>query len=591
MKTVVFRVLVTIAMLAGILGMSVPAMADSSLGDVGITKTVDNPTPNEGEIVIFTLTVTNNQYLASGVTVLDVLPAGLTFISADKSNFEPSTGIWRIGYMSINASTTLKITTSVDQGTAGTTLTNTATVSSTSTDSNPDNNQASASVTPIMVKGIKIIKTTNGIDSNSAPGQNIAVGAGVTWTYKVSNTGNVPLSNITVTDDQGVVPVYLSGDEDGDSKLDTNETWVYTATGLAQPGQYTNIGTADGTAPDLTIVTANNPDNYFGMQARIILVKLTNDADQDTIPGLNIASGSPVTWTYRISNDGNVPLSNIIVTDDQGVTPVYQSGDNGNHILDTFETWIYTAEGTAVEGQYTNLGTVKATAPDNSEVTDSNPDNYFGAHPGINIIKMTNGTDNDAAPGPTVLTDSPVIWTYTVTNTGNVPLSGISVRDNMGVTPVYQSGNDNNDGNLDINETWVYQATGNAVAGQYSNIGIASGTAPDGITTVTATNPDNYFGEKPGNSSNPAINIIKTTNGADNDGAPGLYIPAGSPVTWTYTVTNPGDVPLSNIMVTDNQTGVNPLYLSGDIDNIGYLDTDETWIYTASGDCDSRSVY
>ena len=68
-------------------------------------------------------------------------------------------------------------------------------------------------------------------------------------------------------------------------------------------------------------------------------------------------------------------LKNIAVTDsDAGVTPApvtvvyntktYNVGDtNHNYALETTETWIFEATGTAVEGAYANTGTATGTTP------------------------------------------------------------------------------------------------------------------------------------------------------------------------------------------------------------------------------------
>ena len=91
-------------------------------------------------------------------------------------------------------------------------------------------------------------------------------------------------------------------------------------------------------------------------------------------------------------------------------------------------------------------------------MTDTNPDNHFGSAPGINLVKLTNGTDNDTPPGPIVPVGSTVTFTYVVTNTGNVPLSGVTVRDDNG-TPAdpaddfdatFVGGDTDGDGLLDL---------------------------------------------------------------------------------------------------------------------------------------------
>ena len=78
-----------------------------------------------------------------------------------------------------------------------------------------------------------------------------------------------------------------------------------------------------------------------------------------------------------------------------------------------------TAKGTAIVGQYTNVGTATAQDAFGTVVTATNSENYFGALPGIAITKTTNGTDNNAAPGPTIAAGATVTWNYLLTNTGN----------------------------------------------------------------------------------------------------------------------------------------------------------------------------
>lgn len=91
--------------------------------------------------------------------------------------------------------------------------------------------------------GISLKKYTNGFDADNPsqdPIPEIAPGQVVTWTYVVSNTGNVPLANVTVTDDQGVTPTFISGDTNNDRLLDLTETWLFQATGIAEDLPHSN---------------------------------------------------------------------------------------------------------------------------------------------------------------------------------------------------------------------------------------------------------------------------------------------------------------------------------------------------------------
>lgn len=112
---------------------------------------------------------------------------------------------------------------------------------------------------------------------------------------------------------------------------------------------------------------------------------LTNGAD-----GLEIPVGQPVVWTYTVTNVGNVPLSNVIVTDDHAAVTIgapVKSGGNQDDVLDLGETWEYSATGTATAGNYTNVGRAFGTHTGCPScplvVNDTDPSNYFGSGPGM----------------------------------------------------------------------------------------------------------------------------------------------------------------------------------------------------------------
>ncbi len=72
----------------------------------------------------------------------------------------------------------------------------------------------------------------------------------------------------------------------------------------------------------------------------------------------------------------------------------------------------------------------------------------------------------------------------------------------------------------------------------------------------------------------PAIAIAKVAD-------PTIVPAGGSHVTYTYTVTNPGEVGITKINVVDDKCD-SPVYASGDINGNSRLDLDETWIYTCT---------
>ena len=127
-------------------------------------------------------------------------------------------------------------------------------------------------------------------------------------------------------------------------------------------GQYSNKATAAGI---FTSTTYTNSDlsHYLGVQPALIMDTLTNGHDADTPTGPSITAGEPITWTYIVTNTGDVTLTNIEVSDNNG-TPLISGDDEDVCTIAALtpgsdESCQWPGK-TAVEGQYVNIGTATA---------------------------------------------------------------------------------------------------------------------------------------------------------------------------------------------------------------------------------------
>ncbi|WP_369753855.1 gliding motility-associated C-terminal domain-containing protein [Flavobacterium sp. WC2409] len=468
---------------------------------------------------------------------------------------------------------------------------------------------------------IALVKT-NDITVGPNGCADLKVGDVVTYTFTVTNLGNSSLHDVVVIDSHiGLSTITLqSGDSNNNSILEVSENWIYEATYTVTQididnGSITNQATVNATASDSTLVsdpsgnsTTNDEPNVIPIctTAKIALVK-TNDIEVGPNGCADLKVGDVVTYTFSVVNLGNVSLHDIVVLDNHAglSTIALQSGDsNNNSILEVTENWIYKATYTVTQtdidtGSITNQAFVNGTTPKETEVTDQSGNSTTNDEPNVIPIcttaKIVIVKSNNIEVGPNGCADlkvgDVVTYTFTVTNLGNVSLHDVAVLDpHIDLsTIVLQSGDSNSNSILEVNENWIYTATytvdqSDIDTGSITNQASVNGTAPN-ATVVMDQSGDSTTNDEP--NVIPICTTAKIAIVKSNDVEVGpngcATLKVGDVVTYTFSVTNFGNVSLHDIGVIDLHSGISAIVLqSGDSNNNNILEVTENWIYKAT---------
>ena len=168
--------------------------------DLRLVKIVDDATPNVGDEIEFTITVSNDgPDAATGVEVTDVLPTGLTFVSANPSQgtYSSSGGLWAVGSLADDASATLTLRATVVTSSATTNEAEVTDSQQGDPDSTPDNlpvdedDNGRVTVTP-QLANLGLNKAVSDPTPN--------VGDQVVFTVTLTNAGPDTATNVQVTD-------------------------------------------------------------------------------------------------------------------------------------------------------------------------------------------------------------------------------------------------------------------------------------------------------------------------------------------------------------------------------------------------------
>ena len=536
-------------------GASGATVAATQAGAITITKTASAASVSAPGPVTYTFTLTNNGNvdLSSGDITDSANFTGLSALSCDNGETNGSIAL------AVGDSETCTATESVTQAQidAGTSLVDTASVSAATPSSDtsaPSVNASSSQVTVTITQTPKlsVVKTAS-VSSVSAAGQTF------TYTFAVTNNGNVTESSIGITDTQtppsaasnlGTITCPQPSLAPGASE---NCTATYTVSQAdMDAGSINDTAQATGTAPNGSTTTSGGSGATVGAtQAGAITITKSASAASVSAPG-------PVTYTFTVKNTGNVSLSGATITDSasfSGLSAYTCAGSetNGSIALAVGASETCTATESVTQAQIdagtslVDTASVSAATPASDTAqpsvgASSSPVTVtITQSPSLKVVKSAS-VSSVAAAGATYT------YTFAVTNNGNVTESSIGIADtqsppsvasNLG--PITCSQPSLAPGAAE-NCTATYTVSqADMDAGSIGDTAEATGTAPNGSTTKSPG-----YGAVVMTVQKPAISLAKTATGGP------VHTP-GSKVTYTFSIGNPGNVTLNNVGVTDQQ--------------------------------------
>jgi large repetitive protein len=482
--------------------------------DLSLSKTVNNAAPNVGQNVTFTITASNaGPDNATGVVVTDLLPAGLTFVSATPSGsttYNSGTGIWTIGNLNSSSTAQLQIVATVASTGVKTNSAEVTAANEGDLDSTPNNNnsqeddQASVSVTP-QVADLSVTKTV----SNATPNKN----ENVTFTITVANAGPDSATNVAVTDLLPAGLTFVSSTPSGSTTY-ASGTGVWTVGTLASGASATlqvvatvttsgvKVNTAEVTAVDQFDLDSSPNNNNSSEDDQASVTVTPNVADLSLTKSVNNSNPNAnqnVVFSVTITNSGPQSATNVTVADQlpAGLTFVsstpsgsttYNSGTGvwtvGTLASGASETLQVTAT-VVTPGAKTN--TAQVSASDQFD-PDSTPNNGVGTEDDqASAVVTPNATDLSVTK--TVSSSTPqfgtnVTYTVTVTNNGPMDASGVQLSDQLPAGLTFVSSTPS--GSTTYNSNTGIWSVGSLANGASATLTIVATAGTGGTFTNTA---------------------------------------------------------------------------------------------------------
>ena len=351
------------------------------------------------------------------------------------------------------------------------------------------------------------------------------LGTVVTYTFTTQN-GLQDLINCSLVDTK--FGTIFSGQTIlfGQGRVDVRVIAVSdTETNTATLTCFTDSGTQEQRV-DSETVTAITPS--------VLIVKTASKTQgQVGVDPLQATAGVDIFYAFKVTNTGDIPLTNCVVTDPN--LPGLVSNVPTPLAPQAMHT-VFSTVAKQYANDFQNTGTVTCADVAMVTPTDSDTADVDIVDPMLTIVKRVDGQ-----LGPISVPDGTfVAYSFKVTNTGDIPLTNCVVSD-----PLV---------NLIINNDIPTPLAPQAMHTVFANIYQINAPGPVVNTATVTCDPEAMVTPTDISNTvtvnvlqNPAVMLIKIAN-------PTITQP-GETVTYTYDATNNGDVPLTNCNINDDKLG------------------------------------
>lgn len=532
--------------------------------DLGVSMSVDDATPDEGDTLTYTITLSNaGPDEATGIQVTDLLPTGLTFVSdtASQGSYNDGTGVWDVGTLANGAGATLTLVATVDAGTAGQTLVNSVTVST--VDQGGGETADDSDSVSIVVASADLRVRASASDTAADEGQTLTI------TFRVANLGPndttgvelgvaVP-TGLTYVSNSASLGTYDSGNAEWSigalsSGIEATLTLTVTVDAGTSTQTLDTVGTL--TASDRADPVSSNDSATASVVINGVDLSVTVTVDDGTPP-----EEGTIQYVVTVSNAGPDTASGIEVTDllPTGLAFETASPSQGTY---AFQTGVWDV-GSLLSGDDAVLtieatvdtGTAGTTITNTATVTDVVEADSDGANDQDSVDITVSSVDLGVSVSADVAhpdEGDSVVWTITVSNTSDGAGTGVSATVTLptGVTFATavpsQGSYDNGTGAWTIGDI---DAAGNATLAITTTVdaGTASQTLTVNAAITAMDQPDPAAGNDSASDSVDVAHADVSIGVVVDDATPD----EGQSVVYTVTVTNQGPQDQTSILVTD----------------------------------------